>query len=129
MPILLIVGVCYWWFVQRIEVDAGEVLVLVHKVGQSLPAEADDQVVLSPDLLQRLGEEPGSTRYRGIVYQALPEGRYFYDPFFWERNIKEAVFIKQDEVGIKIRRFGKHLPPGKIVATEPGERGPLADVL
>lgn len=37
--------------------------------------------------------------------------------------------IGQDEVGIKVRRYGRPLPQGKIVATEPDERGPLPEVL
>jgi regulator of protease activity HflC (stomatin/prohibitin superfamily) len=129
IPLLLLVGVCYWWFVQRVEVDAGEVLVLVRKVGQALPAEAEGQVVLYPALLQKLGEPPDSSKYRGILYEVKPEGRFFYDPFFYERNVHPATFIEQDEIGILIRKYGQPLPPGKIVATEPHERGPLAEIL
>lgn len=129
IPAIAVLGVCYWWFVQRFEVRAGTVLVRIHKVGESLPLEAEGQVVLSPQLLAQLGEPADSTRYKGIIYDVLPEGRYFFDPFFWERKLVDAIIIKQDEIGIKIRKFGKSLPPGKIIATEPHERGPLAEVL
>lgn len=120
---------CYWWFVQRVEVPAGKVLVLIRKVGEPLPPEAEGQVVLYPALVKKLGEPPDSTRYKGILYEVKPEGRYFYDPFFWERRIVDMVYIGPDEVGVLIRRFGKPLPEGKVVATEPDERGPLAEVL
>ena len=129
IPLLVVLGVCYWWFVQRVEVDAGEVLVLVRKVGQALPAEAEGQVVLYPALLERLGQPPDSVKYKGIVYDVKPEGRFFYDPFFYERDVRKATFIEQDEIGILIRKYGEPLPPGKIVATEPHERGPLAEIL
>jgi hypothetical protein len=119
----------YYWFVMRIEVGTGEVLVLVHKMGEELPAEAEGQVVLYPALLQRLGTTPEENVYKGIVYDIRSEGRYFYDPFHWERIIKPATFIEQDEVGILIRKYGEPLPPGKTVATEPHERGPQAEVL
>ena len=139
IPVLLVLGFCYYWFGQRKEVGAGEVLVLIRKVGDPLPSVSKDgralseaergQVVLHPKLLEGLGESPGSVRYKGIMYDVLPEGRYFFDPFFWDRKIVDAVVIKQDEVGILMRKFGKPLPAGKIVATEPDERGPLAEVL
>ncbi|RMF70919.1 MAG: hypothetical protein D6744_18735 [Planctomycetota bacterium] len=129
IPLLVLLGVCYWWFVQRIEVQAGEVLVLVRKWGEPLPAEAGDQVVLYPELLKQLGEPPDSTRYTGILYEVLPEGRYFYDPLFWKRITAPAQFVGENEIGILIRKFGRPLPPGKALATEPDERGPVREWL
>jgi len=129
IPLLIVLGLSYWWFVVRVEVPAGNFLVLMRKVGKSLPPEADGQVVLYPELLASLGEPPDSTRYRGIIYEVKQEGRHFYDPFFWERRIFPAIVTAPDEIGIMIRKFGRALPDGKIVATEPGERGPLAEVI
>lgn len=122
----------YIWFVQRKEVKQDHLMVLVRKVGETLPDQgaAAAQVVLYPSLLSELGEDADSSRYKGIVYKTLTEGRYFYDPFFWECiNDIPATFIEQDEIGILIRKYGKPLPPGKVVATQPDERGPLAEVL
>ncbi len=136
---LVLLGVCYWWFVQRVEVGPGEVLVLVRRVGAALPAHATagkelsaavrEQVVLSPALLRELGEPENSNRYQGIKYEVQSEGRHFYDPFLWQRRIARAIVINQNEVGIQIRKYGKPLPPGKVVATTDDERGPLAEVL
>lgn len=126
---LVVLGVCYWWFVQRVEVGPGQVLVLVKKTGASLPGEAGTQVLLYPELLKELGEAPDSRRYKGILYEVLPEGRYFLDPFYYERRIVPALFIEQNEVAVLIRKYGEPLADGKIVATEPDERGPLAQVL
>jgi len=119
----------YWWFVQRIEVDAGELLVLVHRFGDPLPTESGDQVVIYPALLKQLGDGVEATDFKGIMYDVLPEGRYFYDPFLWERRIVQNTYIAPDEVGILIRKYGEPLPTGKVVATEPDERGPVLDVL
>ena len=138
--ILAGLGVGYWWFVQRIEVPAEHVLILMRRTGSTLPSvdpngdllpeHLRDQVVLYPEMLEELKEITGYERtYKGIVYEPLPEGRYFYDPFLWERMIVPAVVIGQDECGILIRKYGSALPPGKSVATEPYERGPIAKVL
>lgn len=127
--VLGILGVCYWWFIQRVEVPPGHVLVLIQKTGQSLPEAAGQQVLLYPALLEQLGEPRDSRRFKGILYDVYPEGRYFFDPFFYERRIFPAVFVEQNEVGVLVRKYGKPLPAGKIVATEPDERGPLAEIL
>lgn len=134
VPALIILLVCYWWFIVRVEVGPGKVLVLVNKWGRTLPAmdgpaPSAEQVVLYPELLAALGEPADSLKYKGIVYEVLPEGRHFKDPFFYERIIKDAIFVEQKEIGVKVRKFGRALPPGKLVATEPDERGPLAEVL
>ena len=138
LPLLLLGGgFCYWWFIQRVEVATGEMLILVRKVGEALPggeraAQGSDigqQVVLYPALLKQLGESPQSTRYKGILFQPLAEGRHFYDPFFWERRRARAITISPDEIGILVRKFCKPLSPGKTVATEDDERGPELEVL
>ena len=136
---LVLAGVSYWWFVQRVEVPPGQVLVLIRKVGDALPAATSspqpgaavigEQVVLYPALLKELGADPNSTQFKGIVYQPRTEGRHFYDPFLWERICVPAVQIKDDEIGILIRKYGRSLPPGKIVATADDERGPEEQVL
>lgn len=138
--VLIGLGAGYWWFVQRVEVQAGQVMVLMKRTGatlQSVNAEGEllpehlrDQVVLYPALREQLAEIDGRERaYKGIIYEPLPEGRYFYDPFLWKRMVFPAIVIDQDECGILIRKYGRALPPDKIVATEPFERGPLAEVM
>ncbi|MGE0482325.1 MAG: SPFH domain-containing protein [Phycisphaerae bacterium] len=131
LVLLIPLGVMYWWLVQRVEVPANHILLLTRKVGESLPAQAEtaDQYVLYPGLLAALGEPPGSTRYKGIIYEPVAEGRYFFDPFFWERVVVPATIIEPEEVGIVIRKYGRALPAGRTVATAPDERGPLAEVL
>ncbi len=127
--VLVLAGFGYRWFVQRVQVPNGKVLVLMRKVGEPLPPAAADQVVLYPALLQELGEPPESVRFKGIQYEVKTEGRHFYDPFLWHRELHDTVYVEADEVGVLIRKYGKPLPEGKVVATEPDERGPLRDVL
>ncbi len=126
--------ISYVWYVQRVEVGAEEVLILIRKVGRPLPATAGgmdigQQVVLYPALLNALGEPPNSTRYKGIVFEPLGPGRYFYDPFLWERIKVPVVQIPDGQVGVRVRRFGRPLPDGRTVATQPDERGPEAELL
>src|SRR3989304_4886373 len=64
------------WFVIRVEVNAGQILVLVNKTGQRLPddlaPEFDDQVVLYPELVQAIAKKTGRAEdgvrlnYKGI---------------------------------------------------------------
>ena len=138
------------WFVVRVEVDADEVLILVNKTGRAIPAdladEFDDQIVLYPELLDALAEHEGrdlpadeaaraklrkeiASRYKGIQYDVLLEGRYFPNPYSYKRIKKPVVAISQHEVGVLVRKFGTPLPFPKTVATATDERGPVDEVL
>ena len=37
--------------------------------------------------------QPDINRYKGVVYEPKAEGRYFFDPFFWQRKIVPATII------------------------------------
>lgn len=136
--LVLIFGALFW-FVIRVEVDADKILVLVNKTGKTLPAallgEFGDQVVLYPELVRAVAKHTGETEqevregYKGIRYEVLTEGRYFPNPYFYKARKLRATIIGQDEIGVLVRRFGKPLPFPKTVATEPGERGPVAEIL
>jgi len=136
--LLVLVGAVFW-FVIRVEVDANQLLVLVNKTGRTLPAELTeefgDQVVLYPALVSAVARRTGETaekvrnRYKGIRYEALREGRYFPNPYSFKSIKLHTTLIGQNEMGVLIRRFGKPLPFPKTVATEPDERGPVAEIL
>lgn len=127
------------WFGIRIEVDTNQLMVLMNKTGKTLPDdlrdEFGDQVVLYPELVERIakvtGESPDDVRngYKGVRYEVSKEGRYFPNPYSKKAYNMPTTLIKQNEIGVKIRKFGKPLPFPKTVATEPDERGPVADVL
>ncbi len=135
--LFLIVGI--YWFAFRVEVDANEILVLVNKTGKTLPKELQDefsdQVILYPALVKRISAVTGESEeevregYKGIRYEVLAEGRYFLNPYSYERFKAPATLIAQNEVGVKVRKYGKPLPFPKTVATEPDERGPVAEIL
>ncbi len=130
----------YYWFIARVEVGTDEMLILVNKTGRDIPASlADDdlqtQVVLYPELVRAIAAQTGATEEavrqgtKGIRYEVLLAGRYFYNPYFYQRIVAKATFIEQSEIGVKIRRFGKPLPFPKTVATAADERGPVAEIL
>lgn len=136
--LIVVIGLVFW-FVIRVEVDANEILVLVNKTGKTIPAELvdefGDQVVLYPELVRAITSRTGETEekvrngYKGIRYEVLGEGRYFPNPYSYKRIKARTTLISQDEIGVLIRRFGKPLPFPKTVATEPDERGPVAEIL
>ncbi len=137
--ILAVAALLIFWFVVRVEVNANEILVLVNKTGKTLPAELagefDDQVVLYPELVSAIAASTGESEeevrngYKGIRHQWLGEGRYFYNPYSYKRVKQKTTLIPQNEVGVKIRKFGKPLPFPKTVATEDDERGPVDEIL
>jgi regulator of protease activity HflC (stomatin/prohibitin superfamily) len=147
---VLVVFLFVLWFVVRQEVDPDEVLILVHKTGKPIPAdlgeEFADQTVLYPELLEAIAAKKGKTLpaapaeraaalrklargYKGVRLEVLKEGRHFPNPYSYKRVQSQAVQIGNDEVGVLVRKFGKPLPFPKTVATEPDERGPVAEFL
>ncbi len=135
---LLLTGAIYWFLI-RVEVEANELLVLVNKTGRTIPKElADqfsDQVVLYPELVRSIAEVTGETEeevregYKGIRYEVLTEGRYFPNPYKYKAIKQRATLIKQNRIGVLVRRYGNPLPFPKTVATEPDERGPVEAIL
>lgn len=125
----------YWWFIERVEVRANELLVLVNKTGHEVPTWAGDQVVLYPELVGRLAKETGWSEervrggYKGVRFEMLKEGRYFFSPVWYERIKVPATLIPQDRFGVLVRKFGRPLPAGRTVAVKPDERGPVSGTL
>lgn len=60
----------------------------------------------------------------GIQLKVLREGLHFINPVFTEVEIVNVVKIPENKVGYVVRKFGKDLPPGRVVAGE-GEKGIL----
>ncbi len=108
--VILPLWVWYWW---RIEPDNGRIAILYKKTGKNLPPDA----ILAP------GPE-----YKGIQEAVLPEGRHFRNPWTWEWRYAKTVDIPAGKFGVLVRKFGKDLPEGEIIARD-GTRGILRDVL
>lgn len=129
----------YWWFIKRVEVPQNHILVLVNKGAllsePSLPRGFETQVVLYPDMVKKIAESSGKSEqwvrdyYPGIQYEVLPEGRYFISPIYYERVVVPATIIENGQFGVKIRKYGRPLSPGHVVATAPDEAGPIAGTL
>jgi len=96
------------WFGCRIEPPSGHCAVLIRKDGIDIPA--DQIIALSED-------------QKGIQLNTLSEGRYFYNPFFWDSHIVPSVHLSEGEVGVLVRRFGNIAPPGQFVVPEKSADG------
>ncbi len=140
LGLMLAVGVGFWyWFVERVEVNPNEILVLVNKTGKSVPPELrheyGDQVVLYPALVSAIKSAAGESEdeirhgYKGIQFEIRSEGRYFLNPLFYKRLVIPTTNIKQGEMGVLVRKYGQPLPFPKTVATDENERGPVAEIL
>lgn len=121
------------------DVAKQELMVLVNKTGKPIPSgigdEFADQVVLYPELVKAISDKTGESeekvlnRYKGIRLEPLLEGVWFRNPYSYKRIKMPFVQIGAQEVGVLIRKFGRPLEHPKTVATDPDERGPVADFL
>lgn len=130
----LVIYLAYFWFVRRVSVDSGQVLVLMKKFGDRTPD--GDQVVIprAPDQkADPAGYAEWEKKYRnvnGIMEQVYLPGVYFgFSPFDYERTTLPMVEVKPGKVGIVIRKFGDPLPAGRVIADGANQRGPLPLVL
>ena len=110
----LIMGSLWVWFCWRIEPDSGEIAVLVKKTGKNLPVE------------RILADAP---EYKGIQPDVLPEGRFFRNPYTWSWAIIKATDIPAGKFGVLVRKYGKDLPGGQIIAPDETTKGIVRDVL
>lgn len=111
---VVLLGSLWVWFGWRIEPGNGTFAVLIRKTGKDLPAEA----ILAP------GPE-----YKGIQAEVLPEGRYFRNPYVWDWEIFRMTDIPAGKFGVLIRKYGKPLPEGEIIARDADSKGIVRDVL
>ena len=118
LPFLLVaaflLGSMWWWFCWRIEPDSGEIAVLVKKTGKNLPVD------------RILADSP---EYKGIQPDVLPEGRFFRNPYTWSWTIIKATDIPAGKFGVLVRKYGKDLPGGQIIAPDESTKGIVRDVL
>ncbi len=113
VPVLLFLPLWVWFF-WRIEPDSGEIAVLVKKTGKNLPVDS----ILADSL-----------EYKGIQLEVLPEGRFFRNPYTWSWTVTKATDIPAGKFGVLVRKFGKDLPGGKIIAPDETYKGIVRDVL
>ena len=127
----------YFWFIRRVVVDPDEVLVLLKKDGhRSLDGE---QIVIPrpPEPRDTAAYAAWEKTYKdvnGILEMAYPPGTYFkFSPFDYDReviNIKKTADVPMGKVGVVIKKFGRPLPPGQVLADDArDQRGPLPLIL
>jgi hypothetical protein len=111
-------GVVVTYNACKIEVPTGYQAVLIRKTGLDLAGDME------------IAPAPGSNgRYsKGVQPGVLTEGRYFYNPFYWDWEIQKQFEVQSNKIGIRIALAGDELPPGQVLA-EPGQKGIRRDVL
>ena len=106
----------------KIEVETGQEAVLIRKVGLDLLPEME----LAPapkDGVYYKGVQSG-----GANQGVLTEGRYFYNPYYWDWEIVPQFVVPDGKIGIRVALSGEDLPAGQVLA-EPGQKGILREVL
>ena len=107
----------------KFEVGTGQQAVLIRKAGLDLGRDME----LAPP------PKEGKYYYKGVQTDGpydgvLTEGRYFYNPFFWDWEITPQFLVPEGKIGIRIALSGEALPTGQVLA-EPGQKGILREVL
>ena len=113
IAVLFIVSM-FVWYGCRIEPENGQIAVLIRKTGKDLPPET----ILAP-----------SAEYKGVQLGVLGEGRYFRNPYTWDWKIVPVTDIPAGKFGVLVRKFGKDLPEGEIIAPGPDYKGIVREVL
>jgi regulator of protease activity HflC (stomatin/prohibitin superfamily) len=98
----------------RIEVPSSYMAILTHKTGKDL----------EPNMMLAK-----SIEYKGLQLEPLSEGRYYYNPYEWDWQVVPQVEIREGQLGVRIRLYGKDLPHGQLVAKNNDEKGIVAKVL
>ena len=111
---LVLAAALFVWYGCRIEPGNGEIAVLIKKTGKTLP---ESQIVAV------------SSEYKGIQLEVLGEGRYFRNPYIWDWQIKPVTEIPAGKFGVLVRKFGKNLPAGEILAADAESKGIVKEVL
>ncbi len=98
----------------RIDVPAGHVAVLIKKTGDDI--DTADAVALDG-------------AHKGLQLNVLTEGRYFYNPYFWEWNVYPMVEVPAGKMGVRVRLYGDNLGYGDFLAKKEAEKGIVPEVL
>jgi regulator of protease activity HflC (stomatin/prohibitin superfamily) len=116
-PLLLLILAAaglFVWFRCRIEPPNGRIAVLIRKTGENLPSG------------EIIATRPG---VKGIQLEVLGEGRYFRNPYFWDWKVVDITDIPAGKFGVLVRKFGKDLPDGEIIAPDENYKGIVREVL
>lgn len=104
------IWVWYWW---RIEPGPDQLAVLIRKTGDDLPS--GQIIATSPD-------------QKGIQFEPLKSGRYFYNPYDWDWHIVAMTDIPAGKLGVLTRLYGTDASPDDILVDD-GVKGIVREVL
>lgn len=112
------------WMICRIYVPPGASLLLRYKGPFPFGSvkQAPEGTLVSVDTL-------GRPLLVGILERMPGPGRHFYSPLEYERTIVPDTVIEPGEIGVISSKVGKPLPPGAVLADEPGFKGTWRRVL
>lgn len=104
----------FWWYGCRIDVGPGEFMPLLKKTGKDMT----NDMILAP-----------TADFKGPQFEILKEGRHFRNPYTWYWSSKplRATVIPKGKVGIMVRKFGRPLPSGDVLARESDQKGIVPD--
>ena len=112
--LLLLLAPSIVWFGCRIEPGNGQIAVLIRKTGKPLPPE------------EAIAREPGQ---KGIQLDVLGEGRYFRNPYVWDWKIVPVTDVPAGKFAVLVRKYGKDLDAGRIIAESDDTKGIVPEVL
>ena len=92
----------------KIEVSKGRQAILLRKVGHDL----EPGMEVAPPY----SDESGYTK--GVQPNVLTEGRYFYNPVFWDWEITDQFEVPEGKCAVEISLVGEELPIGQVLAGE-----------
>jgi regulator of protease activity HflC (stomatin/prohibitin superfamily) len=98
----------------RIEVPRAHQAILIRKTGKDL--SNNEEVAPTPD-------------HKGVQIQVLTEGRYFYNPYFYDWEVMPQFEVPNGKLGVKVRLIGEDLPYGQFLATDKKYKGIVAEIL
>ena len=104
--VLLLMAAWMTYATCRIDVGPDEFGVLIRKTGKDL--KNSDEV--APDDL-----------HKGVQKKVLTTGRYFYNPFDFDWEVKPLIEIKTGKLGVRVSLTGDDLPYGEFMAQRDSE--------
>lgn len=117
VPIVVVIAGVIAYNSCVLEVPSGSQAVLIRKTGLDLPPDAE------------IAPPPGKDGYyKGVQPGVLTEGRYFYNPFYWDWEIRPQFEVENGKLGVRVALVGDDLPIGQVLAEE-GQKGIRRDVL
>ncbi|MHC4713449.1 MAG: SPFH domain-containing protein [Planctomycetota bacterium] len=111
---LVFAGAVWVWFGWRIPVGKGQFVPLLRKTGGDI---TNEMILVGPE-------------FKGPQFEILKEGRHFKNPYnWWWPGPIDATIIPTGKVGIVVRKYGKPLAEGQVVAEADDEKGILKATL